>query len=305
MSASAREVELEVPAQMLGSSSGNDSDSHSPNHNGLRMRSSGGGSTPNSSVFSGGIYQDDDLPSVAQEAPTEEERAPSIFLVVFAILDIISSFIVMCVAFSIAWRSVGASLWSLGIQALSHLLSSILLAMRFIAELRLPKDGGESLLRDSRKQMLYREQGFSVAMGLTMLISSAALVFKAFRKIKFWNQWYQDQIERQKMDEDVQWATEFLAWYGFAFYLMQAMIRFVVARRLRRSIVWHAFATSVVSLLFLFVMGFAASYEKEWSWKAEPIAAIGLAFVNLFEGIRIVINHLDDMDTRIRFDARA
>jgi len=76
-------------------------------------------------------------------------------------------------------------------------------------------------------------------------------------------------------------------------------------RKLRRSILWHGFVASVVSLVYLFILGFAASYEREWSWKAEPICAIALSFVTLFEGIRIIILHLDDMDTRLKFDPRA
>jgi len=83
------------------------------------------------------------------------------------------------------------------------------------------------------------------------------------------------------------------------------VFRFFAARKLDRRIIWHAFVASVVSLIFLFVLGFAASYEKEWSWKAEPIAAIGLSFVTLIEGVRIIILHLDDMDIRLKFDPRA
>merc|ERR1712238_13934 len=100
---------------------------------------------------------------------------------------------------------------------------------------------------------------------------------------------------REAMDAEAAWVIEFLAWYGFSWYVVQAGVRLWAARKLRRSIVWHAFSASVVSLLFLLVMGIAASYQKEWSWKAEPIAAIVLAFVTLFEAIRIVIMHLDDM----------
>merc|ERR1712008_49353 len=108
-----------------------------------------------------------------------------------------------------------------------------------------------------------------------------------------------DQARREAMDAEVQWVTELLAWYGFSWYVIQAGVRLWAAIKLRRSLVWHAFVASVVSLLFLLVLGLAASYQKEWSWKAEPIAAIVLAFVTLCEAIRIVIMHLDDMDTRL------
>lgn len=142
----------------------------------------------------------------------------------------------------------------------------------------------------------------SECMGIVMLISSAALVFKAFQKLSQWDKWY---LDHRDMDKEAEWATEFLAWYGFAIYLLQAGFRYLAARRLRRSIMWHGFVASVVSLLFLLVMGIAASYEKEWSWKAEPIAAIVLTFLAVFEGVRIIIMHLDDVDIRLKFNPHA
>lgn len=149
---------------------------------------------------------------------------------------------------------------------------------------------------------MLREQGVSIVMGLVMLISSAGLLFKAFRKIRFWDTWYTDH---ETMDKETQWALEFLAWYGFSHYFLQAVFRGVAGCKLRRSILWNGFVASAVSVLFLLVLGLAASYQKEWSWKAEPIAAIVLSFVCLAEGIRIVIMHLDDMETRLRYDPRA
>jgi len=44
---------------------------------------------------------------------------------------------------------------------------------------------------------------------------------------------------------------------------------------------------------------------KEWSWKAEPIAAILLSFVTLAEGIRIIYFHFDDVDMRLQTDNKA
>eukprot|EP00440_Ansanella_granifera_P067454 gb/GFBE01073165.1/.p1 GENE.gb/GFBE01073165.1/~~gb/GFBE01073165.1/.p1 ORF type:complete len:288 (+),score=51.53 gb/GFBE01073165.1/:1-864(+) len=287
MSLTEREIELEVPPQRVGRSDGADS--------GLRQRSHAVPSSPAIDEVSG-------LPRVLQEAPTLDERKLSIVLALLSIIDIISSGTMACVAFTYAYRAVGASLYCVGMQTISHLLSSILLTLRMIGEFTLGNDAEEGLLRQSRRKFLLREQGLSVAMGLSMLISAAAMVFKAFRKIRFWDKWYKDH---ENMDLEAQWATEFLAWYGFSFYVIQAAVRWYFGRKLRRSIIWHAFATSVISLVFLLVSGLAASYEKEWSWKAEPICAIVLAFVNLGEGVRIVICHLDDMDTRMRFDARA
>lgn len=107
------------------------------------------------------------------------------------------------------------------------------------------------------------------------------------------------------MNVEAQWVLEFLAWWGFAIYLIQAVFRCVMAVKMRRVILWHGFVASVVSLLFLLSMGFAASYQKEWSWKAEPICAILLCFITLAEGVRIVIMHLGDTEMRLRNDPRA
>jgi len=284
---SAHEIELEVPAETLGRTNGSDS--------GLRQRSHAVPSGPAVCEHSG-------MPRVLQEAPTLDERKNSLVLAVISFLDIISSFVVTCVAFTYAYRAVGASLYCLGMQAISHWLSSVMLFVRLVSEFCLGNDVDEGLLRQTRRKSLLREQGLSIAMGLSLLVSAAALVFKAFRKLRFWEKWY---LDHENMDLEAQWATEFLAWYGFSFYVIQAAARWFFGRRLRRSIVWNGFAVSIISMIFLLVMGLAASYEKEWSWKAEPICAIVLAFVCLVEGVRITICHLDDMDTRMRFDARA
>jgi len=243
--------------------------------------------------------------AVQQEAPTPQEKKWGNILALISLLDVISSTGVFISCFSYAYRDSGVSLWSMGIQVISHLLSSLMLLLRFCGENALPSADDQGLLRSRRRRFLVREQIVSITMGLVMLLSSAALLFKAFRKIRFWHKWYQDQLLREAMDSNVQFASEFLAWYGFSWYVVQAAVRLWAGMRLRRSIVWHAFVASVVSVLFLLVLGLGASYQKEWSWKAEPIAAIILAFVTLAEAIRIVIMHLDDMDTRLRHDPRA
>ncbi|CAK9057294.1 Uncharacterized protein SCF082_LOCUS30775 [Durusdinium trenchii] len=281
---SLREVELEVPPQTLGYA-----------HEGMRRRHEPVSTDPP-------IDEDTGYPRVLQEAHTLQERKQSLVLALVSIIDIVSSTVMMIVAFNYAYRAVGASLYCLGLQALSHALSSILLTLRLVGELRVPRDAEETFLRSERRRFLMREQLFNVLMGLSLLIAAAGLVFKAVRKIRFWDKWYQDH---RNMDQEAQWATEFLAWYGFAFYLIQAVARFYLGRKLRRSIVWNAFVTSVISLLFLLVMGFSASFQKEWSWKAEPIGAIVLAMVCVIEGIRITIANMDDMNTRMRFDSRA
>lgn len=266
---------------------------------GLRRRSPGREEEEN---------EEEEYDGVQQEAPTDEEKRWGTWLAITALIDLFMSGAIIITSFSYAYADSGVSLWCMGIQAISHFLSSMLLVLRFCLENRMPSTDEASqaiLLRKKRRRILVREQIVSVTMGLCMLISSAGLLFKAFRKMKFWHVWYKDQAARQAMDNNVQFAMEFLAWYGFAMYTVQAIFRFIAARKMRRDLVWHCFIASVVSLVFLMFLGLGASYQKEWSWKAEPIAAIMLAFVNIVEGIRIVISYLDDMDNRLHYNPRA
>merc|ERR1711948_37708 len=109
-------------------------------------------------------------------------------------------------------------------------ISSLLLSLRFVGEYSLPSESSEQgLLRRQRRKFLVREQILSEGMGIVMLLSAAGLVFKAFRKIRFWDKWYEDH---RNMDEEAEWAAEFLAWYGFAVYALQVLFRFVAARKL-------------------------------------------------------------------------
>jgi len=243
---------------------------------------------------------------VKQDVPSPEERRWGTWLALASFADVLTSGAITCMSFSYAYRVAGVSLWCMGIQAISHFLSSVMLMFRFAGERTAgqheDEDEAANLMRRHRRRWLVREQGVAICMGIVMLLSSAGLLFKAFRKIKFWGVWYKDH---EDMDKTAEKILEVLAWYGFAWYFIQAVFRFVSARKLRRSLIWHGFVASVVSLVFLMLMGLAASYQKEWSWKAEPICAIALSFVTLAEGVRIVIMHLDDMDVRLRFDPRA
>lgn len=284
----------DVPPQLVGASS------HAPHQgrDGLRMRGR--------DVADDGEDDEDDGPMVEQESMSPAERSVGRCVAWVSGFDLVASGIVICASFSYAWRDSGVSLLCMGIQAISHWISSAMLMLRFKGESSFNPQTDEAsacgLLRKERRKWLVREQIGAITMGIVMLLSSVALLFKAFRKIRFWTYWYKDHAN---MDNQAQVALEGLAWYGFSVYLTQAAFRFWAARKLKRSIIWHGFWASIVSMIFLFLMGFAASYQKEWSWKAEPICAIALSFVTVAEGIRIVIMHLDDMDTRLRHDSRA
>mmetsp|Transcript_42582 Transcript_42582/g.97668 ORF Transcript_42582/g.97668 Transcript_42582/m.97668 type:complete len:288 (-) Transcript_42582:109-972(-) len=245
-----------------------------------------------------------------QHALDERDRCWAVTVCVASIADLLASGTFATVAWSHAYQDNGVSLYCLGIQTLSHLLSSLLLVLRFVGELRWRNrssaidegDYSAGFLREMRHKTLLREQGVSVVMAIVMLISAAALVLKAARKLRFWDKW---EADHSAVDKDAQETTEWLAWTGFAIYVLQAVLRFAAARALHISLLWHAAVTSVISFLFLLVMGIAAVEEKEWSWKAEPLTAIVLALVSIVEGIRIVYNHFDCMEDRLDNDRRA
>lgn len=266
-----------------------------PSSDGLRMRSRADDD----------VSEYDESLGVRQESLNQLERCWGLVTVVACAVDLLASTTIMVVAFKYAYRGNGVSLYCISLQAFSHELSSALLLARLVQELLFYRSAQASellLLRDHRRKSLLREQLFSVLMGIGMLISSVALLFKAFRKLRFWDQWY---LDHANMDHEVESVTDWLAWWGFAIYSVQAAIRFVLGRQLRQALVWHCFISSSVSLVYLLVMGIGASQREEWAWKAEPIAAIALAFVTLAEGVRIIIYYFDDMDTRLQYEARA
>jgi len=272
-------------AQVIGAS----------NSEGLRQRSRGAAVSTKYDEFDG----------VEQQPFTDPEKAWSFATAVVCGMDLVASTTIMVVAFKYAYRDNGVSLYCMGFQALSHELSSLLLLVRLAQELifyKSPEGLDGATLREHRRRSLHREQGLSICMGIVMLISSVALLFKAFRKLRFWDKWY---LDHKDMDADAALVTEWLAWWGGGIYTLQAIFRFFAGRQLRQALVWHCFIASCVSLTYLFVLGIAALEENEWSWKAEPLAAIALSFVTLAEGIRIVYYYFDDMDTRLQYENRA
>jgi len=251
-----------------------------------------------------------DVSLLAQEGATDSELPWAIALVATCMLDFLMSGTIICVALVFAWRDNGVSLYTLAMQAASHWASSLALISRFMGDLlpaRDPSfDGGEVsdevLLLARRRRDLAREQAIGITIGILMLVSSAACLFKAMRKLLLWDKWY---LDHRDQDEELEHVTDLLAWWGFSIYALQGTLRFVAARRLRRTTVWHCFGVSVVSMLFLLILGFAASHEYEWTWKAEPIAAMVLVAVSFVDGVRVIFNHFADVDTVLKFNARA
>lgn len=235
------------------------------------------------------------------------ERKWALALLFFATCDLVVSFGVAFVAFAFAHRSGGVSLCYMGIQGISHLSSSLVLMFRFVPEL-LPSKGREqdstnedALMLKQRRRDLRREQVFAVSMGMAMLVSCVALLFKAIRKLSHWDRWHSDHSH---FDELIQEVSAILAWLGLGCYSVQALMRGACARRVRISIVRRSCSISVVSLFFFLLHGLSVSFQREWSWKAEPIAAIVLAALMLIDGIHMLIENLGDVDARLAKNAR-
>eukprot|EP00928_Gymnodinium_smaydae_P049438 TRINITY_DN33184_c0_g1_i1.p1 TRINITY_DN33184_c0_g1~~TRINITY_DN33184_c0_g1_i1.p1 ORF type:complete len:288 (-),score=69.53 TRINITY_DN33184_c0_g1_i1:320-1183(-) len=256
-------------------------------------------------TYNGEDSDEDEGPYAEQVPLPEAEQKWAKILMVGCACDLLGSLTILVTAFKYAYRDYGVSLYAMGFQATSHWLASALLLLRTVSELRCCTGPAEqSLLIQQRRTQLKREQCISICMGIVMLLSATGLLFKAFTKIRFWEQWL-EYSERQRAQTEIQLITEWLAWTGFAIYFLQAVLRSVALCKTSISVLSHSLVVSIVSLLFLFVLGLAASHESEGTWKAEPIAAIVLVVVTLCEGIRIIICYLDDMNARLRFDSRA
>lgn len=241
-----------------------------------------------------------------QERMSEKQRRYGLLLGLASALDVLISGSMCCIAFAHGYLDNGVSLYCIGLQALSHMMSSILLAHRFLDEWRLPEDAPagpqEGLLKMKRRGYLRREKCMSFFMGIAMMVSSVGLVVKAARKWMYWDVWFNDHVS---VDKDAKFATIFLAWYGLVVYSMHALLRGTVAPVLKRQVVTDSCCHSIVSLCYLLILGLGASFEEEWSWKAEPIVAIGLSVATIAEGTRQIYTHFGDVDLKLEADSMA
>eukprot|EP00746_Dinoflagellata_sp_MGD_P143209 gnl/MRDRNA2_/MRDRNA2_76074_c0_seq1.p1 gnl/MRDRNA2_/MRDRNA2_76074_c0~~gnl/MRDRNA2_/MRDRNA2_76074_c0_seq1.p1 ORF type:complete len:299 (-),score=38.82 gnl/MRDRNA2_/MRDRNA2_76074_c0_seq1:200-1096(-) len=238
---------------------------------------------------------------------SREERPWCLAIYGGSAIDLLLSLLVFIEAAKYAYRDMGVSLACLATQVTSHWISSILLIFRFhqtvVTSSLLPAEDdsmAEGLIAQRRRD-LGREQGLGVSMGLLMVCSSGMLIFKGAQKIKFWDKWYADH---SAMDAENQAVSEWLAWWGFGVYVFAAILRYLAWKKLRVRLLYHAFWCSVVSLIFLFILGLAASYQTPTFWKAEPLAAFVLAGLCLFEGMRVVLANMDNIDMVLRDNTR-
>merc|ERR1712224_426326 len=113
------------------------------------------------------LEQGDDDEESRQEGLTNYERRWALWLAVMSCFDVVISTSMIVIAALHAVRDNGVSLYCLCIQSFSHALSSLLLAIRFFSEWRLPQDAPgigieRGLLKQKRREYLVREQTVSV-----------------------------------------------------------------------------------------------------------------------------------------------
>ena len=100
------------------------------------------------------------------------------------------------------------------------------------------------------------------------------------------------------MDDTVNVMCEVLAWKCGIFYfghsILRGLARFVGL--LEHKLVNHTFFCSVVCCLACTILAIGMTFEKEWSWKVDPICAIILGVLCIIEGMRISYVWLDDVD---------
>lgn len=245
-----------------------------------------------------------------QEELSSREQVAAGILILTSLLDVVVSGAIAIVAVKSAYRNNSSSLACLAMQAMSHIASSMSLISRFIGDTLPARERtfesdevpDACLLAVRRRRDLVREKAISIAMGIFLVVFACGLLVKAWRKIQLWDSWY---LDHELQDRDILQVTEILAWWGFAAYALQSILRCAVAREIRRSCVWHAFSISFVSVLFLLVLGVGTSYQREWSWKAEPIAAFALVLICLCEAVFIIYSHLGSVDKTLQQDTRA
>eukprot|EP00392_Amoebophrya_sp_AT5.2_P003997 g4002.t1 len=107
-------------------------------------------------------------------------------------------------------------------------------------------------------------------------------------------------------DEAITVVCEVLAWKSGACYFLHAGLRYLARQDSPGwKFVNHIFWVSAVSAIFCVVLAISASYQKEWSWKAEPIAATILAIGCILEGMRICYVYCDDIDDLLTRHSKA
>lgn len=237
--------------------------------------------------------------------PLREWRWVAVLLLACC-LDLLSSGGIVAMAFWTGLHEDGFLLYCIGTQAVLHLTCSVALSVRFMVEMLPAPSGGVGphlseacLFWEERRRDLKREQVCAVFMGLIMMVTGCMLAFRAIWKIKAWDEWRLDSAA------GVAGGSDLLAWWGFSTYLVEALVRTAVALRLRRSLLWHSVAMSVVSLAFLLVLGLSVSAHAEWSWKAEPIVCSVLVATCLCEGLRVIHGHLGDVESLMQQEAKA
>mmetsp|Transcript_158 Transcript_158/g.427 ORF Transcript_158/g.427 Transcript_158/m.427 type:complete len:293 (-) Transcript_158:38-916(-) len=204
------------------------------------------------------------------------------------VLDLINGAALIGVAIHFGFKDVASSLGAAAMQILTHCASSLLLLVRLLGDLVPPPEEPQEplanaattdcLLRARRKRDVSREEAVGRVMDVMVVFSCITIIGLAARKAILWEEWYEGQHE--EMDAETARVTGLAAWFCLAAYMLQALLRFAVARHRHARFVWHCWMISCVSAMAFATLALASTFERHW-WKAEPIAAVVLVFVML------------------------
>eukprot|EP00397_Hematodinium_sp_SG-2012_P031114 GEMP01032998.1.p1 GENE.GEMP01032998.1~~GEMP01032998.1.p1 ORF type:complete len:281 (+),score=46.33 GEMP01032998.1:64-906(+) len=214
-------------------------------------------------------------------------------LIVSGALDIFVSLSIAVIGLGCAYRDDGVTLLCIGLQGITHVLSSVLIIRRFWKESRFGKRDSSMSTLITRHSDMHREQKYGIMIGIILLLSCVGLLVKAARKFRFWDEWAADHSDA---DTAISTMTEILAWTAGAWYLLQTVFRVYAQYRLDINLLNHAWPVSAVGFVFCLCMALAASYEKEGTWKADAICAVVLALITGCEGFRTIFHYFDDVD---------
>lgn len=219
----------------------------------------------------------------------DSEKPFTRWLVTLSLADCLVCSCLMSMSFYTGYVDNGVTLLCICLQAFAHLMSSVLLIQRFCV----PSVGDKNITLRVRRKNMVTEQKFGMMIGVVLLLSCIALLVKAARKFRFWDQWHADHTAE---DTNVEIMTEVLAWTAGGWFLLQFCARYWIQRKIRFNLLAHAWPVSAVGFLFCLCMALAASYEKEGTWKADAVCASVLALVTGLEGFRTIYHYFDDVD---------
>jgi cytochrome bd-type quinol oxidase subunit 2 len=155
---------------------------------------------------------------------------------------------------------------------------------------------------DEQREALLKEltidRNVSVVIGLTFLISCAIFTVRGAFKLKFWD----TKEGHGALDADAQKVAEVLSWPTGALYSVVFVVRVFLARRFKSELMWRSAWSALASAIFASLVALLDVVQRKWqySWRAEPICAFGLAALLFIEGMRTLVNNMYEPEDEVQ-----